>query len=299
MYHAVGGRDHLNNKYNEIKIFNNPKQTFQQILLRWKFYLYQWEDGILRLRDKYPWLSYYTINDIRFICEQITSYRLLPTVATLEKITAKFTYIDRNMTKNNVKQNIRNWQSLDESLYESQLAQTLKDKFDHTELNHEKLIKLIESINLYKETTEFITWMANDKNVNQLPNFESHLKDIQNSIQKSINFSSDINNLLNVVPSFNERIIFSSLGEYLSEAFDVSADKMINIVQNVLQSLTGEYGVEEKQYMVNKEYHEKIIQYFSKQAITGNTLKSMSKKQFEISLVNWIGVNNNACELLR
>eukprot|EP01084_Bolivina_argentea_P027653 51387_1 len=65
----------------------------------------------------------------------------------------------------------------------------------------------------------------------------------------------------------------------------MSADQMINILKNdVLPSFSN---------TVVKNNHNKIVEYFEKQHITGNKLKSIGEKQFTISLANLIVKNND------
>eukprot|EP01084_Bolivina_argentea_P299681 516575_1 len=197
---------------------------------------------------------------------------------------------------------IKSWKCLDESLYQSELSHILKDKFGHTELNHSKLAKLIKAINLYTETKEFIEWISNNKDVNNnefimLYNFEFEMQQIQANIQSIIQFSSDINKLLDNVASFDERTIFDTFGEYIENAFDISVNKMIQLLKNnVFPFLINEYH-EKKQQNPLQQYENNIMHYFITQNIKGNKLKSVGKKQFEISLINWIDKNKSDATL--
>eukprot|EP01084_Bolivina_argentea_P204731 349672_1 len=130
-------------------------------------------------------------------------------------------------------------------------------------------------------------------------NEEYEIKEMQNKIQKLIGFSSDVNKLLNAVNLFDERIMFAALGEYLNEAFDVSVNKVIDVLQNnVFQSLEEEC-VKNNEQCILSQHQNHVIDYFKQQNITGNKLKSIGEKQFTISLSQFIDQNKEQLIILQ
>eukprot|EP01084_Bolivina_argentea_P131761 232539_1 len=245
MYFDQGGKDH-NTKFNIIEIFNDSISNFQQILIRWEFYLYQWRNVITALRDEYPLLGYFTVQDMRFICQEFTQYHRirqnkLARSSKIPKLTAKFAFIDRNITDTNTEKIIEEWESLEDKIYATELKKLLRTKFKKG-LNYSNLKKLIKFVNLYLETEEFSHWF----NTEYLPSAgkithslissnlsfsEIEKKQINNDFKQELNeFKQEIidlmggneqnaNELLFEMIPFDERKIFGLLGEYLTHAF--------------------------------------------------------------------------------
>eukprot|EP01084_Bolivina_argentea_P125351 222112_1 len=141
---------------------------------------------------------------------------------------------------------------------------------------------------MYVETKEFIAWSSTNKREMDVSikanHFEVQQKEIQNMIQNITNVSSNMNKLLNSLTILDERVIFGVFGEYLVKAFDLSVNKILNILQNNIFKGSQQY--------IPQKYHNMIMEYFEENQITGNKLKSIGEKQFEISLAKFFNDND-------
>eukprot|EP01083_Nonionella_stella_P088349 246159_1 len=231
MYFDQGGKDR-NTKYNVCEIFNVSIAKFEQILIRWKFYLFQWRHLISKLRDRYPLLGFFTVSDMRFICQEYTQYKTISGMALardakVPKLTAKFAFIDRDITYNDTEKLIGEWGPLEDTIYSKELELLLRNKFNtkFRKNRYAKLKKLIRYINLYLETQEFRKWF-NTEYFSSLSSadspdiaFDAELEDNMRIIEEIMDSKPNTIALLKLVTPFDERKKFGLLGEYLTRAF--------------------------------------------------------------------------------
>merc|ERR1719193_491414 len=101
-YHDQGGSDCLD-KYTTLPIFDEDKEGYQLVLSRWRFYHYSWKLMVSELRHQYPLLSYFTVNDMRFISDHYNQYKQTKSESHIQKLTAKFAFIHRDRTNESTK----------------------------------------------------------------------------------------------------------------------------------------------------------------------------------------------------
>lgn len=156
-------------KFPRILVFEDPIQHFQNILIRWKFYRYQWKIVISSLRQKYPVLGFFTVSEMRFICEQFNSVHNLIqgagrglAIHKIRRLTAKFAFMDREVTDEETSEVIRDWEPLrDNELYQNFVRNYIKSHYE-MKLQYNDLLNMIAAINLYLEIKEFRDWFETE-----------------------------------------------------------------------------------------------------------------------------------------
>ena len=161
------------------------------------------------------------------------------------KLTAKFAFMDREVTDEDTKEVIDGWKSLQNKLYQEEVN-ALVQKHYKLNLKFQDLLDLIKYINSYLETKEFGEWFDNEYMLAEgaqgaimlqhgavssdsidvtscnSPNFERDqerdLKKIAKIMGDSMDDAESLLRLIGDEP-FDERKKFGKLGQYLEESF--------------------------------------------------------------------------------
>ncbi|ETO18180.1 hypothetical protein RFI_19101, partial [Reticulomyxa filosa] len=105
-YFSLGGRDDL--KVDRTISFSKNASEFDMIDKQWDKRLTDWKTQIAELRNKFPMLSYYTVNDMLFLRDLLLSYNQRAEKAQfLGPLVSKISFIDPNVTTTEIETAIK------------------------------------------------------------------------------------------------------------------------------------------------------------------------------------------------
>eukprot|EP01084_Bolivina_argentea_P130694 230723_1 len=235
-YYEQGGRDHLP-VYDSINIFDQTYKEYESILSKWKFFNYRWKKMISDLRMRYKLLSYYTVQDMRFICQEACNYRLFANSTNknpdaqscLQKLNAKFSFVKKSSTIKQTRNIVKKWTDLDGTIYLSELRE-----FILRQLFGNKVDKKASSVFPMDESFQYAILRARINMYLELEAFQNHhnntseqstLHSIEDAITKQLqlmkndwNLKDTLQLLYNITP-YNEIMIFEQLGIHLAKEF--------------------------------------------------------------------------------
>ena len=94
IYFAEGGREMLKN--NRCIQINEHLDQFEQICTKWEEYVLNWQAQVNEQRKTYSVLSFFTVNDMRFIWQQMNDYNKHRRDIALNSLHTKLSFIDNN-----------------------------------------------------------------------------------------------------------------------------------------------------------------------------------------------------------
>ncbi|ETO02078.1 hypothetical protein RFI_35357 [Reticulomyxa filosa] len=125
-YFGLGGRQEL--EMERIIEFSRGIDKFEAIDNQWNLCLKKWISDVSNLRQRYPLLSFYTVNDMRFLCERLRSYVQSNKQGSIGAIASKISLIYPDITIAQIQANVAsksNWNWEDKNILE-ELAKTLE-----------------------------------------------------------------------------------------------------------------------------------------------------------------------------
>ena len=114
LYYHQGGRIGLD-KLRTIEVNDTSVKELRQMSINWDEIVNQWKKYIDELRDEYPVLSFYTVKDMIFLCDQIELYAKQGAGCKKEQVLSqiffKLSYIDATLTISDVTRELDVWKN--------------------------------------------------------------------------------------------------------------------------------------------------------------------------------------------
>ena len=89
-----------------VRVSRTSTAHVEQLTLNWDSIISNWNESIDKLIDKHSVLSFYTVNDMRFICNEISEYLVTGNgskkQSLVTNITNKLSFINRTMNSEDV-----------------------------------------------------------------------------------------------------------------------------------------------------------------------------------------------------
>eukprot|EP01084_Bolivina_argentea_P287280 492930_1 len=110
-YYFEGAREHLDERQQRRISINQSLEQLGDLSGDWMVYLVDWKEKVEKLRQRYEIMTYFTVNDMRYILHTLTEYTVENNDENkkhklLIKLSAKLTYIDHTITLNEVQAKI-------------------------------------------------------------------------------------------------------------------------------------------------------------------------------------------------
>ena len=244
-YHDQGGYDCLN-KFTTLYMFKEKEAYYKMVLSRWRFYHYSWKLMVDELRNEYPLLSYYTVHDMRFICDHFNEYKQDRQQSHIQKLTGKFAFIHRDRTNDSTKKTISEWSDLDDKVIEFEFRFFLTDKVRGTQnatptQQDTRALTVLDLEQLRLHINEYLELQAFAEYVKDLQRHETELSNLANKICAILQIMNPTFSQIQVktlltsekepVEPFDERLILKRLGQYITDEFSEPVPKTTPFIQ--------------------------------------------------------------------